>query len=68
MLHENLSKEVSNHITLNLGRIQRSDERNKPRWMPTSTCKFSIDSSLELMRGGGGSHIHVRKKIDRWFS
>lgn len=50
LLHENLSEEVSNHITSNLGRIQRSDERDKPWWMPTSTGKFSVGSAWELMR------------------
>ncbi|XP_049414633.1 uncharacterized protein LOC125877356 [Solanum stenotomum] len=50
LLHENLSEEVSNHITSNLGRIQRSDESDKAWWMPTGTGKFSVGSAWELMR------------------
>ncbi|WMV08231.1 hypothetical protein MTR67_001616 [Solanum verrucosum] len=42
LLHEKLSEEVSNHITSNLGRIQRSDERDKPWWMPTSTGEVLV--------------------------
>ncbi|WMV32496.1 hypothetical protein MTR67_025881 [Solanum verrucosum] len=50
LLHENLSEEVSNHITSNLGRMQRSYERDKPWWMPTGIGKFFVGSAWELMR------------------
>ncbi|XP_049410705.1 uncharacterized protein LOC125873924 [Solanum stenotomum] len=58
LLHEDFAEEVSNHITSNLGRIQRSDERDKPWWMPTSTGKFSVGSSFESKIPPGDGSLH----------